>query len=56
MGTLDVSTWASFFSRFPKSACFAAVVVAIAFNGLISFQVYSHNLFYAFTSGTNDVA
>ncbi|EEC06874.1 hypothetical protein IscW_ISCW004907 [Ixodes scapularis] len=42
--------------KFPKSACFAAVVVAIAFNGLISFQVYSHNLFYAFTSGTNDVA
>ncbi|CAN7993152.1 unnamed protein product [Ixodes hexagonus] len=44
------------FLRFPKTACFATVIVALAFNALIGVQVYWHDLFYAFTSGTNDVA
>ncbi|XP_042148691.1 nose resistant to fluoxetine protein 6 [Ixodes scapularis] len=40
--------------RYPKSACLAAVVVALALNCLVSSQVYLHDLFYGFTSGSND--
>ncbi|KAM7304833.1 nose resistant to fluoxetine protein 6 [Ixodes scapularis] len=42
--------------RYPKSACLAAVVVALALNCLISSQVYSHDLLYGFTAGSTDIA